>query len=233
MATTQPRGGQILDQTIKLDTPNQDVTGTLPVGNGGTGNATNTLNSLLVGNGTGALLALAPSTAGQVAVSTGSAWASSSSGVVLTDPKINAVKDTNGAAALDITATPSAVNRFQINNGPTGTGPAFIAVGPDTNLNITVYPQGAGTFVLSGQTGGVTPTILGYNNVDTNNDLNLQAKGTGVIRANNVDILGGSKLVQDAAYVLTAAYGKYFPDYAEISAGIAFEIGAGSVMEIG
>lgn len=29
MPKTQPRGEQILDNTIKLDTPNQDVTGVL------------------------------------------------------------------------------------------------------------------------------------------------------------------------------------------------------------
>lgn len=57
MAVTTVRGEQITDATVSLTV---DVTGTLPAANGGTGNATNTLNAVLLGNGTGALQALAP-----------------------------------------------------------------------------------------------------------------------------------------------------------------------------
>lgn len=76
MAATNVRGGQILDTSVKLDTPNQDVTGVLPAGNGGTGNATNVLNNVLLGNGTGALQAVAPGTSGNVLTSNGTTWAS-------------------------------------------------------------------------------------------------------------------------------------------------------------
>lgn len=48
MAKTQPRGGQILDGSIKLDSPEQDVTGTLPATNGGTGLTTSGLDSTQV-----------------------------------------------------------------------------------------------------------------------------------------------------------------------------------------
>jgi hypothetical protein len=60
------------------------VTGTLPVGNGGTGATTLTANNVLLGNGTSALQVVAPSTAGNVLVSNGTTWVSqapSSSGV--------------------------------------------------------------------------------------------------------------------------------------------------------
>ena len=53
------------------------VTGTLPVANGGTGAATLTANNVLLGNGTSALQAIAPSTAGNVLTSNGTTWASS------------------------------------------------------------------------------------------------------------------------------------------------------------
>lgn len=76
MAKTQPRGEQILDNTIKLDTPNQDVTGILPAGNGGTGNSTNALNNVLLGNGTGALQTVAPGANGNVLSSNGTTWQS-------------------------------------------------------------------------------------------------------------------------------------------------------------
>jgi hypothetical protein len=52
------------------------VSGTLPVANGGTGAATLTANNVLLGNGTGAVQAVAPSTSGNVLTSNGSSWAS-------------------------------------------------------------------------------------------------------------------------------------------------------------
>ena len=48
----------------------------LTVADGGTGSSSLTLNSVLIGNGTSPLLAVAPSTAGNVLTSSGGAWAS-------------------------------------------------------------------------------------------------------------------------------------------------------------
>jgi hypothetical protein len=48
----------------------------LAVADGGTGSSSLTLNSVLIGNGTGALLAVAPSTTGNVLTSNGTAWTS-------------------------------------------------------------------------------------------------------------------------------------------------------------
>ena len=52
------------------------ITGTLPVANGGTGATTLTANNVLLGNGTSAPQAVAPSTAGNVLTSNGSTWQS-------------------------------------------------------------------------------------------------------------------------------------------------------------
>lgn len=52
------------------------VTGTLPVGNGGTGAATLTANNVLLGNGTSSPLFVAPSTSGNVLTSNGTTWTS-------------------------------------------------------------------------------------------------------------------------------------------------------------
>ena len=49
-----------------------EVSGTLPVANGGTGATTNTLNGVLIGNGTSAISALAPTTAGAILSANGS-----------------------------------------------------------------------------------------------------------------------------------------------------------------
>ena len=52
------------------------VTGTLPVGNGGTGTTTLTLNNVILGNGTSAPLFVAPGTSGNVLTSNGTTWQS-------------------------------------------------------------------------------------------------------------------------------------------------------------
>jgi len=52
------------------------VTGTLPVGNGGTGASTLSANAVLLGNGTSAVQTVAPGTNGNVLVSNGTTWVS-------------------------------------------------------------------------------------------------------------------------------------------------------------
>jgi hypothetical protein len=53
-----------------------NVTGTLPVANGGTGATTLTANNVVLGNGTSAVQVVAPSTSGNVLTSNGTTWAS-------------------------------------------------------------------------------------------------------------------------------------------------------------
>ena len=53
-----------------------NVTGTVAVGNGGTGSTTLPTNNVLLGNGTSALQAVAPSTSGNVLTSNGTTWQS-------------------------------------------------------------------------------------------------------------------------------------------------------------
>lgn len=54
-----------------------NVTGTVAVANGGTGLATLTANNVLLGNGTGNVLSVAPGTSGNVLTSNGTTWVSS------------------------------------------------------------------------------------------------------------------------------------------------------------
>ena len=56
------------------------VTGTLPVGNGGTGLTTLTANNVILGNGTSAPTFVAPGTTGSVLTSNGTTWVSGSGG---------------------------------------------------------------------------------------------------------------------------------------------------------
>jgi hypothetical protein len=86
------------------------VTGTLPVGNGGTGATTLTANSVLLGNGTSALQAVAPGTSGNALISNGTTWASSplaSSAMVLIS-SVNAV----GASTVSFTGLSSTYSTY-------------------------------------------------------------------------------------------------------------------------
>ncbi|MGI9162285.1 MAG: hypothetical protein ACR2JI_05085, partial [Mycobacterium sp.] len=87
MARTELTGKQIKDSSVDLTV---DVTGVLPVANGGTGSDTLTVNNLLVGNGSGALQTIAPGATGAMLTSTGTTWSSQ-----------NTRGAANGLASLD------------------------------------------------------------------------------------------------------------------------------------
>lgn len=162
MAKTQPRGGQILDNTIKLDTPNQDVTGVLPAANGGTGNSTNTLNNVLLGNGTGALQTVAPGTSGNALKSNGTTWASAA--MVKADVGLGNVDNTSDATkdAAATTLTNKTLTSPKINEAVALTSSA-------TELN-----------VLDGIPATLTATELGYvDGVTSAIQTQINAKGVG------------------------------------------------------
>lgn len=73
MPRTEVTGAQIRDASVSLTA---DVTGVLPVSNGGIGSGTISLGHVVVGNGTGAVLTVAPGTAGNVLTSNGTSWVS-------------------------------------------------------------------------------------------------------------------------------------------------------------
>lgn len=82
--TVTSTGSLTLGGTLSVDLASATVTGTLPVGNGGTGATTFSTGAVLVGNGTSAVSSVSPGTASNVLTSNGSAWVSqapSSSGV--------------------------------------------------------------------------------------------------------------------------------------------------------
>jgi hypothetical protein len=70
-------GSLTLGGTLSGVSLTTQVTGTLPVANGGTGATTLTANNVLLGNGTSAVQVVAPGTAGNVLTSNGTTWVSS------------------------------------------------------------------------------------------------------------------------------------------------------------
>ena len=74
--TVTSTGSLTLGGTLSVDLASATVTGTLPVGNGGTGATTFSTGAVLVGNGTSAVSSVSPGTASNVLTSNGSAWVS-------------------------------------------------------------------------------------------------------------------------------------------------------------
>jgi hypothetical protein len=74
--TVTSSGNLTLGGTLSNVNLTSQVTGTLPVGNGGTGAASLTANNVLLGNGTSAIQVVAPGTSGNVLTSNGTTWTS-------------------------------------------------------------------------------------------------------------------------------------------------------------
>lgn len=130
----------------------------------------------------------------------------------LTSPKIDSIKDSNGVDLTTFTTTASAVNYFNIKNQITGYGPTLAAAGSDTNVGMYINSKGSspiifgnasiqalrvytntstyGNFlaVYPGEPSGGTPS-LNAEGVDSNIDLNLKSKGTGVVRVNDIAVV--------------------------------------------
>lgn len=88
-----------------------EVTGTLPVANGGTGATSLTANNVLLGNGTSTLQVVAPGTSGNVLTSNGTTWASSAiaAGYTSTTPV------TVSGTSVTFTGIPSTAKQVLIN----------------------------------------------------------------------------------------------------------------------
>ena len=119
------------------------VSGTLPVGNGGTGATTLAANNVLLGNGTSALQAVAPSTSGNVLTSNGSTWTSAAPPAVA--PTTAQVLSATAGASVGAVGTYA----FLFRNG-VGTNPGTIeAGGTDAGSNLryasVAYQNSSGT----------------------------------------------------------------------------------------
>jgi hypothetical protein len=141
------------------------VTGTLPVANGGTGAATLTANAVLIGNGTGAVTAVAPSTAGNVLTSDGTNWAStavasgSPVGSISIQAKINS--RVTAASGTGSTATVYFVPALTI---PVGSLITVAGVTP-SGYNATGVAVTASSTLSFSATGSISGTTLTVSSV--------------------------------------------------------------------
>jgi hypothetical protein len=146
-----------------------DVTGTLPVANGGTGSTSLTANYVLLGNGTGAPQLVAPGTSGNILKSNGTTWQSAAptSGGTVTE-----VTFSGGTTGLSASGGPITLSggftlagTLVVANG--GTGAATLAannvlLGNGTGALQAVAPSTSGNVLTSnGTTWASTPLPAG------------------------------------------------------------------------
>jgi hypothetical protein len=185
---------------VAADVPtlNQNTTGTaaglsatLAVASGGTGAATLTANNVLLGNGTSALQAIAPSTSGNVLTSNGTTWASTAP----TAPyEIFPITASVASSALTATLNPIALD-FRSSTLTSGTvnrrtvGSAISVVVPSTATLGTVNATQSRIIVLAIDNAGTVElavvNIAGGNNLDETTLISTTAISTAA-DSNNV-----------------------------------------------
>jgi hypothetical protein len=136
-------GGSLAD----VDLTSQ-VTGTLPVANGGTGATTLTANNVLLGNGTSALQEVAPGTCGNVLTSDGTTWTSSAAAAGLTgvtDSATPFLTALGSGAGVNLTGTNNVAIGFRALCGATNTF-SNTAVGACSLTSLTSETAGLTAF---------------------------------------------------------------------------------------
>lgn len=178
MARTEVTGSQIKDASVSLTA---DVTGTLPVANGGTGSTTLALNNVLLGNGTGAFQAVAPSTSGNILTSNGTTWSSTA---FPNSPKITQVSGSSGEAICSFASTGStSLNYVEIQNSATANAVFNTRNSASSNVGITLLLKGSGQLYFYNPA-GIEGTIFSGGPDDSHN-MNLKTTGSGVIKISN------------------------------------------------
>jgi hypothetical protein len=151
-----------------------DVTGVLPVANGGTGAATLAANNVLLGNGTSAVQEVAPGTSGNVLTSNGTTWESTTPLPSLINTEVFASTTTwtapAGVTQLRITAAGGGGGGGANNTGGEGGGGGFggfasaiISVTPATVYTVTIGDGGVGTNTTGVNGTAGTETWFGVN----------------------------------------------------------------------
>ena len=170
------------------------LAGTLGVANGGTGATTLTANNVLLGNGTSALQAVAPGTAGNVLTSNGTTWASSTPSAAVSTISFGTTGLTPSGAtsgAVTVAGTLAVANGGTGVTTSTGTGNTVLSTSPTLVTPILGTPT---SVTLTNGTGlplttGVTGTLPVANG------------GTGAVSltTNNVLLGNGTSAVQVVA----------------------------------
>jgi hypothetical protein len=138
--TVTSSGNLTLGGTLANVSLTTQVTGTLPVANGGTSLTTLTANNVILGNGTSAPLFVAPGTNGNVLTSNGTTWTSAAApsftqvypgaGVAVSTGSAWGTSITLGTGVSTFLTTPSSANLAAAVTDETGSGALVFATSP-------------------------------------------------------------------------------------------------------
>lgn len=182
-----------------------DVSGTLPVANGGTGATSLAANNVLLGNGTSALQVVAPGTSGNILTSNGTTWASAAP--ANTWVKIAATTVSTSVAQIDYTGLSSYLSlRFTFNNiRPSSDAADFWGrISSDNGVSFLTS-----NYLTGGNAWNFTPDGVGSNSND--------GGASGTLTVNNFNI---------AQKTIGTAFFAFFTDLAafkDYQSGVAHE----------
>ncbi len=136
-----------------------DVTGTLPVANGGTGSTSLTLNNVVLGNGTSGVQFVAPGTTGNILTSNGTTWQSSTPSVGGTVTSVSFSGGTTGLSTsggpITSSGTLTLAGTLVVANGGTGSTSLTannVLLGNGTSALQVVAPGSSGNVLTSNGT---------------------------------------------------------------------------------
>jgi hypothetical protein len=203
-----------------------DVTGTLPVANGGTGSTSLTANNVLLGNDTSALQVVAPGTSGNVLTSNGTTWTSAPAGAALSGITQSASPFETALgheAGLNTTGVNNTWIGYQsgllTTSGTNNTAVGFAAldanISGDSNTaigsnalgdNTASYNTAIGHQALLVNTTGDSNTAIGWNSLDANTTgrlnvaVGIAALGSNISGSSNtvVGTLAGFNMTSNA-----------------------------------
>ena len=163
--TVTSSGNLTLGGTLGSVDLTSQITGTLPVANGGTG---------ITSFGAGVADWLGTPSSANLATAltdeTGTGVAVFNVSPALTTPAITTgINDASANQILNFTATGSAVNEITLANAATGSNPTITPSGDDTNVGLNITPKGTGEFnVTSSFMSGVfSDRVLAIGNTGT------------------------------------------------------------------
>jgi len=151
----------------------------------------------------------------------------------INDIRIATIKDNNGNEAVVINTTASAVNHLGVTNAATGNNPMLASEGSDSNVGLILGDSNGNEVIVAESTASAVNEVTITNAAtandpkieatggDTNINLQLQGKGTGVLKTDNDQDADMSVILQNDSSGTSARIGVSMNnDVASSEAGI-------------
>lgn len=166
-------GGLVIESSqVAVNLSATNITGTLSVGDGGTGATTLTSGNVLVGDGTNAVTTTKAAPTGDFV---GTTDAQTITNKTLTAPIIDQINDANNNEMVVFNTVASAVDHLQISNAATGGSPTLEVVGDSANVDLSFQSKGTGVYNFNNAT---NPAEIRLFDADASDYVGLDAAAT-------------------------------------------------------